>query len=185
MSKEIFLTNGGSTTIDDEDYDYLMQWNWQSNRNTGVYRCTSENGIRKIILMHRVIAERMRLNTEGLQIDHKDRNPFNNQRSNLRVATNSQNNMNRDKNENNTSGYKGVWWDEQSSKWRARIVKDDRKYYLGYFDDPIEAAKAYDQKARELFGRFAVLNFPDEPDLTPYIITTGRKYYGCTNLNKE
>jgi hypothetical protein len=68
------------------------------------------------------------------------------------------------KNKNNTSGYNGVYWDKQNKKWRAHITYQNRKYHIGCFDDPVEAGKAYDKKALELFGEFAYLNFPHEPE---------------------
>ncbi len=61
---------------------------------------------------------------------------------------------------NNTSGYKGVSLFGRDSKWKAQIQVDGKKRHLGYFDDKIEAAKAYDRAALELHGEFAVLNFP-------------------------
>lgn len=117
MSKFIYTTNSGSTIVDDEDYEYLMQWNWQIDN--AVRRTNHKTN--KPVYMHRVIAERMGLNIEGLQIDHKDRNPLNNQRSNLRIATQSQNKGNSEKYKNNTSDYKGIRWHEKDQKWHARI----------------------------------------------------------------
>lgn len=62
---------------------------------------------------------------------------------------------------NNTSGYKGVHWLKDRNKWRAVIQSKDRMEYLGVFSDPVDAAIAYDNAARELYGEFARLNFPD------------------------
>lgn len=61
----------------------------------------------------------------------------------------------------NTSGYRGVCYDKNRHKWMASIRVNRRNIYLGRFDDPQEAAKAYDEAARQHFGRGAFLNFPD------------------------
>lgn len=66
--------------------------------------------------------------------------------------------MNHSKQNSNTSGYIGVCWQAKNSKWNTYISKDRRRFHLGYFDDKIEAAKAYNAKAIELHGEYAVLN---------------------------
>lgn len=159
MSRYIVLTNGGYTYVDDEDYEYLSQWNWQANRNDAVNRCDKYGNA---IYMHRVIAERMGLEINNLLIDHKDQNPFNNRRNNLRIATKSQNQVNGRKHKDNASGYKGVSLGKRTGKWHAATMKDGIKYYLGSFYLKENAARAYDKKAIELFGEFACLNFPEE-----------------------
>jgi len=68
--------------------------------------------------------------------------------------------MNRRK-QQGTSTYKGVNWHRQHQKWQAQIAKDKKNYHLGYFTSELEAAKAYDAKAKEFFGEFAHLNFPN------------------------
>lgn len=93
------------------------------------------------------------------QIDHKNRIRDDNRFINLRLATEDQNQSNSGKHKNNTSGYKGVFWKKRNKKWYAQIRKDKKDYHLGYFIDPIEAAKTYDKKAFDLFGEFAYLNF--------------------------
>jgi len=66
-----------------------------------------------------------------------------------------------------TSKYKGVCWDKRNKKWGVTIQANKKKYHLGYFKDEIDAAKAYDKKAKKLHGQFACLNFP------PVVIPTG------------
>lgn len=90
-----------------------------------------------------------------LQIDHIDRNPRNNQLSNLRKATQTQNNANTKIRADNVSGFKGVQLIPSSGKWRARVRDKDGQRHLGCFDTPLEASKAYEHEARKLFGEFA------------------------------
>ena len=93
-------------------------------------------------------------------LDHINRDGLDNRLYNLRLATRAQNGINRGKQRNNTSGYKGVIRNRQGN-WFAQIKKDRRAVYLGIFPDRVSAAKAYDAKAREMFGVFATLNFPN------------------------
>jgi len=106
------------------------------------------------IFMHREIAKRMGLDLSN-EIDHKDNNGLNNRRENLRTATHAQNNQNKGKSKNNTSGYKGVNWEKRRNKWRARIYFNKNYIHLGYFNDIEEAAKAYEKAAKKYHGKFA------------------------------
>jgi hypothetical protein len=95
----------------------------------------------------------------GYETDHKDGNGLNNRWDNLRIATRSQNNAN--KVVYNPTGYTGV--DQvPSGRWRARIRQGGIKTYIGTYDTPEEAARAWDVRAFQEFGEFAVLNFPEE-----------------------
>lgn len=109
------------------------------------------------IHMHRLI---LGLDSRDTRLcDHKNGNGLDNRRANLRIATTSQNLANRGKTRRNTSGYKGVMWFKRKRKWYARIRVSGKSVHLGYFDDPIDAAKAYDDAALKHFGEFAKTNF--------------------------
>lgn len=144
--------------VGDEDYDYLMQWNWYAHKLGNTHYAI--RGIRKnkkhcLILMHRVL-----LNPKYKErVDHKDHDGLNNQRSNLRIATPSQNAANRKPNKNGYSKYLGVCFDKQTKKWRVFIRKNYKKINLGRFSNEIEAALAYDAAAVKYHGEFANLNF--------------------------
>ena len=145
--KTIPLSNSDQVAlVDDEDYEWLMQWHWKLDTNGYAY-----TSIR--IPMHRMI-----LGVEENEVDHRDSISLNNVRSNLRPATTAQNQWNRGKPSDNTSGFKGVSWFAPSNKWVARVQANGKRYHIGYFDDPVEAARAYDRRARELHGEFARTN---------------------------
>lgn len=88
-------------------------------------------------------------------VDHIDGDPSNNRWSNLRPASRTMNLGNQKRRKDNRSGHKGVMWDSQKRQWYASIRRDNKKYHLGYFQDPAQAHKAYMDKAVTLFGEFA------------------------------
>ena len=92
------------------------------------------------------------------KIDHKDRVRSNNTLDNLREATQQENMFNRPPSASKSSGYKGVAFHKHTQKWRATIIKDNKAFYLGYFHSEIDAAKAYNKRAKDLFGEFAYIN---------------------------
>jgi hypothetical protein len=111
--------------------------------------------------VHRLVAHEFLENpevTQKLNVDHIDRNKLNNQVTNLRYATQSQNMMNRTKSQNTTSKYKGVNFHKKSQKWVAQIQLNNKNLHLGLFNSEEVAAEAYNTKAIELFGEFANLN---------------------------
>lgn len=65
---------------------------------------------------------------------------------------------------NGTSKYKGVSWRGQRRKWTTQITCGYRNIYVGIYENEVDAALAYDEKARELFGEFACVNFPSHQE---------------------
>lgn len=157
--KTIPLTQGYEMLVDDEDYLFLQSFKWYAvPSGNSVYAQADSIG-----RAHRVVAQRAGILIDGQQIDHIDRNGLNNRRENLRAATAKQNRRNSRKYQRSrgtSSSYKGVSWHAARNKWQAHI-KYNKSKFLGRFDSEIEAAKAYDKAARELFGEYARLNFPD------------------------
>ena len=141
--------------VDDSDYEWLNKYRWCSSRIGHTrYAHGVVNGRR--VIMHRFILGITDPNIDG---DRRDRDGLNNQRSNLRIATRSQNATNKRKRKNSTSSFNGVNYSSERKKWCASITHKYKMIALGRFESEMEAAKAYDKKAKELFGDFANLNF--------------------------
>ncbi len=154
--KRIRLTHNKVALVDDKWFPYLSQFSWQAryDRTTGKYYAARQVR-RKFIRMHREI-----LNApDGLHVDHVNGNTLDNREKNLRLATSAQNAWNRDKYRNNTTGYKGVTCDKERGKFRAQITVHGKSISLGRFDDPREAALAYDQAVRQYHGPYGCTNF--------------------------
>ena len=158
--REIPLTQGKVALVDDEDYEWLAQWRWTawtSERNKTWYArrpIWKPERRKSSIAMHHLILPIQ----HGQTVDHKNGNGLDNQRHNLRLATNPENQCNAGPYSSNTSGYKGVC--AVGPRWRAQLQVDGRKVHIGIFDVLEDAARAYDVAARELQGEFAYQNFP-------------------------
>jgi hypothetical protein len=152
------LTKGKIAIVDAADYDWLNSHKWSVNQRTrGVYACCQIKGEK--IYMHRLITNP----PAGKVVDHIDRNGLNNRRSNLRICSIADNSRNLGlRGGTKTSLYKGVSWNRKSKKWMATIKFNQKYHHIGFFDNQIAAAKAYDKTARKLFKEFAYLNFPDD-----------------------
>jgi len=151
--------------VDDDMFDYLNQWSWYAIKSGKLYYASRSayietvNGkhIYKNILMSRLI---LGITDKSILCDHIDRDSLNNQRSNLRIATKSQNAINCHKRPNKTSKYIGVSANK-FNRWSAYITLNQKGYNLGSFKTEEEAAQAYDAKAKEFHGEFANLNFKE------------------------
>jgi len=152
---ELDLTRNKTSIVDDDRYKYLNQWKWHYSHGYAIRAEIIDSKQIKIYL-HRFILGC----PEGLEVDHINQDKLDNRVSNLRIVTRQQNVMNKGKNSNNTSGYKGVSFQKSANKWEASIGLDGHKIYLGLFADAIDAAKVYDQSALKFHGKFAKLNFP-------------------------
>lgn len=167
--KTISLTNKNKipyfAIVDDEDFERVNKCKWQLmtagtiTKSYYAIRMIWTNGIRKSIYLHREVmgAEK------GQSIDHIDRNGLNNQKSNLRFATLSQNQWNRKGWGTKTSSkYKGVYWHKKQKMWFIKIgIKKDGKnkvIYLGRSKDEKEASKIYNEAVIKYFGKYALLN---------------------------
>ncbi len=152
--RRIPLTQGLFALVDAADYERLIQYKWCAvRRGKNVYAYACVNG--KQVSMHRYIMKA----PKGWVVDHIRHNGVDNRRSNLRLCTEEQNHANRGP-RGGSSRFVGVY--RRGKKWAAEISWRAENYYLGTFDDEIEAAQARDRKARELHGKHAYLNFPED-----------------------
>lgn len=156
--KQIPLTQGKVALVDDADFQHFNQWKWHYHHG---YAERTEyiggDGYKsKAVYMHNEIMQP----PVGMEVDHRDGDGLNNQRYNLRNSTHAQNSTNRGKRSDNTSGYIGVY--KYNNGWMAQLMKDGEYVLSKAFPTAIEAARARDKAAREHFGEFAILNFPEE-----------------------
>ncbi len=152
--KYITLTKGYKVRVDDVDYYALSRFKWyvsESRKGAPKYACRRKGSVK--VSMHREL-----LNApKGIEVDHIDGNGLNNCKSTLRLATRSENARNMPKRPSKMP-YRGVI-QMCATGYIARITCNKKVFNVGYFKDPISAAKAYDKKAKELHGKFARLNF--------------------------
>lgn len=134
--------------IVDKEFAYLDKYKWTLSHWGYVY--SSKPSLK----IHRVILDA----PEGVNVDHMNNDPLDNRKSNLRLCSQMDNSKNQKLSIKNTSGYKGVSYDKRVKKYEAYVKSDYKRYQVGYFDDPREAAIARDKKALELHGEFAKTN---------------------------
>lgn len=147
--KTIPLTNGGFSLVDDDIYDSVCNLTWY--QHNGYIKRTDSS---KFLLHHVVIGKP----ENGLEVDHINGDKSDNRKSNLRFCKHTENVMNRSLYKNNNTGLKGVSWHKTNKKYQAQIRKDNKQYYLGSFDNAMDAALVYNNYAKEFFGEFARLN---------------------------
>jgi len=150
---QIPLTRGQIALVDKADYELLCQYKWQAIPAVHGFYATAAikmNGRWTTVQMHRLIMAA----TAGQMIDHKNGNPLDNRKHNLRLCTHSQNNANQ-RGKRHTR-YKGVC--RCGNRWKARIGWQKKVFQVGMFETEVEAAEAYNLAARRVHGEFARLN---------------------------
>jgi hypothetical protein len=151
------LTKGYEAIIDAADIHLVEHWNWHAKVDGKLVYARQDaavNGKKQRYSLHRAILSA----PEGMDVDHVNGNGLDNRRSNLRLATRSENLRNRGRNRNNKSGYKGVSLFRQTGRWQARIMHNGRYHHLGFFADPKTAHDAYSEACLRYHGEFARAN---------------------------
>lgn len=160
--KFIKLTQGKFALVDDEDYELVSKHKWQyclvgrhRDRECAMSRSWWKgHGKKRTIIMSRLIMNA----PKGMVVDHKNLDTLDNRRDNLRVCTNQQNIFNSKPMKNKSSRYKGVSWNKVIKKWEAYISPNGKQIALGYYENEIDAAKAYNKAALKYYKEFARLN---------------------------
>ena len=163
MAQNLYLGNDTYTIVDDEDYYWLSQWNWNAVKiknkiyvKRGTKKAKLKTGVKYELFLHRVV---MQCSDSNLVVDHIDNNPLNNQKSNLRICTKAENNRNTSSHKNSSSKYLGVTYDKARKKWNAQLMVNGKRVLTKRYTTEIEAAKAYDAAAKLYVGVYANLNF--------------------------
>lgn len=160
-SFDIILTRGYRAIVDAADLPIVMQHSWSAAKARNEIRAstliTLSDGRRRKTSMERLLTNA----PKGLCADHINGNTLDNRRSNLRIATFAGNSQNRGS-LGSSSGYKGVSFFKQNQKFAAKIGAHGKRYFLGYYTDPKDAARAYNEAALRLHGEYARLNEIEE-----------------------
>lgn len=148
-----YTTNGEEFYFDLEDYDLIKNYCWWIDNHGYVvaYNINDSSNKYSTVLFHKLIKN-------GKYIDHINHDTKNNRKSNLRIVTASQNNMNSSKRSDNISGVTGVSWHKGISKWRARINVDGNEIQLGYFVEFEDAVRARKEAEEKYFGEYSYDN---------------------------
>jgi hypothetical protein len=147
----IGLGSGKHAIVDDDMHDQLSKFRWYVVNSGYVRRSTGRHT--GVFMHHEVLGSP--LNRGGLA-DHINRDKLDNRRENLRLVTLAENLHNRLY--HNPAGFRGVTLYRRLGRFSAQITKDGQHFYLGLFNTPTAAARAYDRKAIELYGEHAVTN---------------------------
>lgn len=145
--KIIKINLGKEIVVDDKDFERIKirKWSTGLNKKRNQWHCPVASFNGKNIILSRFILNAL----PNFQVDHINRNVFDNRRTNLRLCDNSTNGHNRGLFKNNTSGFKGVYFDKYHKKWRAEIKKY-KKIFLGYFKTKEEAVLAYSSRFKQI-----------------------------------
>ena len=158
--RKIKLTKGKYAIVDPEDYEKLNQYKWYTKDNGYTFyaeRKMRQFGKKRTIRMHRQIMHA----PPDKVVDHKNHHGWDNRKENLQVVSQQENTWNSERGKNTgSSKYKGVNYDKAHRKYRATLCHNSGKIHLGYFENEIDAARAYDETAKKYRGEFAVLNLP-------------------------
>lgn len=163
MAKLIPLTQEKFALIDDEDFELVSQYKWCAYFSGGNWYARSNAQInykRVTLKLHTLVLGKI---LQKVEIDHVNRDGLDNRKENLRVCTHQENSCNRRKRVGK-SQFKGVQlFKGRKKKWMAQIGANQKKKFLGYFENEIDAAKAYNKAAIDLHGEFACINIIDMP----------------------
>ncbi|MBO9380060.1 hypothetical protein GG804_25150 [Sphingomonas histidinilytica] len=152
---QITLPSGAVCLIDSDDVPFVRSLTLtlrQRRDGKRVVYCSSSNGFES--LHRRLIGV-----ADGIVVDHRNGDTLDNRRANLRACSIAQNNRNTALSRRSRTGFKGVL--PRRGAFRAYGTVQGKHHHIGMFSTAEDAARAYDAFARQCFGEFACLNFPD------------------------
>ena len=163
--KEIPLTQGLFAQVDDKNYDWLMCYKWCAHKEGRVIYALGNIWDKELKKCKQIRMHRLIMNTpKNLEVDHIDHNGLNNQEHNMRNCSRRENGANSRCMSDNLIGYKGVsktLKGKNKGCIKAFININGKQQHLGYFKNPIDAARAYNKAAKKEFGEYAYLNEVD------------------------
>lgn len=143
--RKLKLTLGKFALVEDEDFEWLNQWKWTAEQKDYTFYARRNSKKKKVYLHRQIIGAK-----KGEVVDHINRDGLDNRRKNLRIVTPTQNNYNQKIRVDNTSGYKGIWWNRQRQKWVVEIWARKQKYYFGGYKNIQEAIVIRNNNYEEL-----------------------------------
>lgn len=146
-----YTTKGEPFYFDLEDYEKIKDYCWHVGTKGSIVTNYYKNNNRRTLLMHRYI---MNVNNPDIQVDHIYHKRFDNRKSQLRIVTNSQNQMNTIVRKDNKSNVKGVIWHKIIKKWFVYINVDKKRINLGYFSNFNQAVNARKKAEKKYFGGY-------------------------------
>lgn len=144
------LDDGYRFIIDKEDFEKIRNIKWYLSNQGNSYYLIDNKGKKLHAYLLKV--------PKKFEVDHINMNTFDNRKSNLRICTHQQNQMNQDLQKNNTSGVVGVSYYAPRKKYRARIKVCRKDIHLGYYDSFVEAVKARNIGMLCMFGQYGRYN---------------------------
>ena len=145
----MYTSKGEEFYVDLEDFDKVKDICWHMTSDGYLANKTKDD----IILLHRLVMDC----PENLQVDHIGGNVTknDNRKSNLRLVTQSQNNMNRNVSDKSPYGVTGVYFIESRQKWCSEITEHKKKHHLGYYDSFEDAVRARKNAEELYFGQYS------------------------------
>lgn len=157
-------TNNGviSVSFVDRELVYNHTWTYCKNSKSVI----NQTWLPELKISQRNVLSRIIMKAKRNEmVDHINGNPMDNCRSNLRLCSQAENNRNKTKAKRKCASiYKGVFWEKSCNRWRVQISVNDKNKHIGVFKLEEDAARAYDKAARQVYGEFACVNFPNESE---------------------
>ena len=152
-----YTSNGKEFYFDLEDYDKIKDYCWRIKSDGYIVSSMYfDTDCKKQIFLHRLIMDCCEDNT--LVVDHMNHERNDNRKSNLRIITTQQNNMNNSLRKDNKSSVTGVFWNKQNNVWQAQIRINKKNIYLGCFKNINDAIKVRKEAEEKYFGEYSYDN---------------------------